>query len=94
MTGTLDSVILLRPASSGTRTRVLSLRICHTLYGFGNFKDDESVTYDVIGKALYAPFDENESRYIYDTFAKYALEEVANRFQDWWYNQDESDFED
>ena len=62
--------------------------------GFGNFKDDESVTYDVIGKALYAPFDENESRYIYDTFAKYALEEVANRFQDWWYNQDESDFED
>ena len=62
--------------------------------GFGNFKDDESVTYDVIGKALYAPFDENESRYIYDTFAKYALEEVANRFQDWWYEQDESDFED
>lgn len=32
--------------------------------------------------------------YIYDTFAKYALEEVANRFQDWWYDQDESDFGD
>ena len=62
--------------------------------GFGNFKDDESVTYDVIGKALYAPFDENESEYIYDTFAKYALEEVSYRFQDWWYNQDESDFDD
>ena len=62
--------------------------------GFGNFKDDESVTYDVIGKALYAPFDENESEYIYDTFAKYALEEVSYRFQNWWYDQDESDFED
>ena len=61
--------------------------------GFGNFKDDKSVTYDAIGKALYAPFDENGSRYIYDTFAKYALEEVANRFQDWWYEQDESDFD-
>ena len=46
------------------------------------------------GKALYAPFDKNESLYIYDTFAKYALEEVANRFQDWWYDQDESDFGD
>ena len=62
--------------------------------GFGNFKDDKAVTYDAIGKALYAPFDENGSRYIYDTFAKYALEEVANRFQDWWYEQDESDFDD
>ena len=61
--------------------------------GFGNFKDDKSVTYDAIGKALYAPFDENGSRYIYDTFAKYALEEVANRFQDWWYEQDESEFD-
>lgn len=30
---------------------------------------------------------------IYDTFAKYALEEVANRFQDWWYEQDESEFD-
>ena len=46
--------------------------------GFNNFKDDEDITYDAIGKALYAPFDENESRYIYDTFGKYALEEVAN----------------
>ena len=62
--------------------------------GFGSFKDDESATYDAIGKALYAPFDENESEYIYDTFAKYALEEVSYRFQDWWYEQDESDFED
>lgn len=62
--------------------------------GFGNFKDDEDITYDAIGKALYAPFDEDESRDIYDTFAKYALEEVANRFQDWWYVQDESDFDD
>lgn len=62
--------------------------------GFGNFKDDKSVTYDAIGKALYAPFNEGESRNIYDTFAKYALEEVANRFQDWWYDQDESDFDD
>ena len=61
--------------------------------GFGNFKDDKSVTYDAIGKALYAPFNEGESRYIYDTFAKYALEEVANRFQDWWYDQDESEFD-
>lgn len=62
--------------------------------GFGNFKDDKSVTYDAIGKALYAPFDENESRNIYDTFAKYALEEVAIRFQNWWYDQDENDFYD
>lgn len=62
--------------------------------GFGNFKDDKSVTYDAIGKALYAPFNEGESRNIYDTFAKYALEEVANRFQDWWYDQDESEFDD
>lgn len=63
--------------------------------GFGDFKDDEDdFTYDDIGKALYAPYDENESRDIYDTFAKYALEEVANRFQDWWCNQDESDFDD
>ena len=62
--------------------------------GFGNFKDDSSVTYDEIGKALYGPYDEEENRYIYDTFAKYALEEVANRFQDWWYGQDESDYED
>nr|DAM80698.1 MAG TPA: hypothetical protein [Caudoviricetes sp.] len=62
--------------------------------GFGNFKDDKSVTYDAIGKALYAPFNEGESRNIYDTFAKYALEEVADRFQDWWYDQDESDFGD
>ena len=61
--------------------------------GFGNFKDDESVTYDVIGKALYAPFDENESEYIYYTFAKYALEEVSYRFQNWWYEQDESEFD-
>ena len=48
----------------------------------------------LIGKALYAPFNEGESRNIYDTFAKYALEEVANRFQDWWYDKDESDFGD
>lgn len=61
--------------------------------GFGNFKDKKSVTYDAIGKALYAPFDENESGYIYDTFAKYALEDVANRFQDWLFDQDESDFD-
>lgn len=61
--------------------------------GFGNFKDDGAVTYDAIGKALYGPYDEDENRYIYDTFAKYALEEVANRFQDWWYDQNESDFE-
>lgn len=61
--------------------------------GFNIFKDDEDITYDAIGKALYAPFDEYESFYIYDTFAKYALEEVANRFQDWWYDQDESDYE-
>lgn len=61
--------------------------------GFSIFKDDEDITYDAIGKALYAPFDEYKSRYIYDTFAKYALEEVANRFQDWWYDQDESDYE-
>lgn len=60
--------------------------------GFCNFKNDESITYDAIGKALYAPFDENESGYIYDTFSKYALEEVANRFQNWWYEQDESEF--
>ena len=62
--------------------------------GFGNFKNDESVTYDAIGKALYGPYDEEDNRYIYDTFAKYALEEVANRFQDWWYDQDESNYED
>lgn len=62
--------------------------------GFGSFKDDDTVTYDAIGKALYGPYDEDENRYIYDTFAKYALEEVANRFQDWWYDQDENDFED
>lgn len=61
--------------------------------GFNNFKDDDDITYDAIGKALYAPFDENESRYIYDTFAKYALEEVAGRFQIWWYYQDERDYE-
>lgn len=61
--------------------------------GFCNFKNDESITYDAIGKALYAPFDENESGYIYDTFSKYALEEVANRFQNWWYEQDESEFD-
>lgn len=61
--------------------------------GFGNFKDDDTVTYDAIGKALYGPYDEDENRRIYDTFAKYALEEVANRFQDWWYEQDESDYE-
>lgn len=61
---------------------------------FGDFQDEEDFTYDVIGKALYAPFDEDESRDIYDTFAKYALEEVARRFQDWWCNQDESDFDD
>ena len=61
--------------------------------GFCNFKNDESITYDAIGKALYAPFDENDSGYIYDTFSKYALEEVSNRFQDWWYDQDESDFD-
>lgn len=62
--------------------------------GFGNFKDDESVTYDAIGKALYGPYDEEENRYIYDTFAKYALEEVANTFQNWWYDQDESEYDD
>ena len=32
--------------------------------------------------------------YLYDTFAKYALEEVAFRFQNWWYDKDESDFDD
>ena len=61
--------------------------------GFCNFKNDERITYDAIVKALYAPFDENESGYIYDTFSKYALEEVANRFQEWWYEQDESEFD-
>ena len=61
--------------------------------GFCNFKNDDSITYDAIVKALYAPFDENERGYIYDTFSKYALEEVANRFQNWWYNQDESEFD-
>lgn len=60
--------------------------------GFGGFKDDDSVTYDAIGKALYGPYDEEENRCIYDTFAKYALEEVANSFQNWWYEQDDSDY--
>ena len=60
--------------------------------GFGDFKDGKSVTCDAIGKALYAPFDENGSRYTYDTLAKHALEEAANRFQNRWYDQDESEF--
>lgn len=29
--------------------------------------------------------------YLYDIFAKYALEEVAYRFQDFYYNYDEDD---
>lgn len=61
--------------------------------GFGNFKNDESVTYDTIGNALYGSYNEEENLYIYDTFAKYALEEVANRFQDWWYGQPIEDYE-
>ena len=62
--------------------------------GFGNFKDDDDITYDVIGEALYGRYNYDKNMYLYDTFAKYALEEVAFRFQNWWYDQDESDFDD
>ena len=62
--------------------------------GFGNFKNDDDITYDVIGEALYGRYNYDKNMYLYDTFAKYALEEVAFRFQNWWYDQDESDFDD
>ena len=62
--------------------------------GFGNFKDDDDITYDVIGEALYGRYNYDKNMYLYDTFAKYALEEVAFRFQNWWCDQDESDFDD
>ena len=62
--------------------------------GFGNFKNDNGITYDVIGEALYGRYNYDKNMYLYDTFAKYALEEVAVRFQNWWYDQDESDFDD
>ena len=62
--------------------------------GFGNFKDDDDITYDVIGEALYGQYNYDKNMYIYDTFAKYALEEVAFRFQNWLCDQDESDFDD
>ena len=62
--------------------------------GFGNFKDDDDITYDVIGEALYGSYNYDKNMYLYDTFAKYALEEVAYRFQNWWCDQDESDFDD
>lgn len=61
---------------------------------FGNFKDDDDITYDAIGEALYGRYNYDKNMYLYDTFAKYALEEVASRFQNWWYDQDESDFDD
>ena len=62
--------------------------------GFGNFKDDDDITYDVIGEALYGQYNYDKNMYLYDTFAKYALEEVAFRFQNWLCDQDESDFDD
>lgn len=62
--------------------------------GFGNFKNDNDITYDVIGEALYGRYNYDKNMYLYDTFAKYALEEVAFRFQNWWCDQDESDFDD
>lgn len=62
--------------------------------GFGSVKGNYS--YDEIGSALYGPFhyDMYETNmYLYDTFAKYALEEVANRFQNFVYENGEDDEE-
>lgn len=61
---------------------------------FGSVKGKYS--YDEIGYALYAPFHHemyDSNMYLYDTFAKYALEEVANRFQNFVYENCEEDEE-
>ena len=57
---------------------------------FGGVKGNYS--YDAIGKAIYGAYEweqYSDNMFLYDIFAKYALEEVAHRFQDWFYENGE-----
>lgn len=51
-------------------------------------------SYDEIGRAIYGPFKYEmyeSNMYLYDIFAKYALEEVANSFQNFVYENGEDE---
>ncbi len=79
-------------ASMSEQSEEFGLGLIEMIKDFGGVQGNYS--YDEIGKAIYGSYGYEQydtNMYLYDIFAKYALEEVAYRFQDFYYNYDEDD---